>query len=123
MAVNQKNTSYFLYTDDNAVDWNVRGEDGGPAAAVDGHTTDYTHPAWGRNTTRRHVRYAVYRDPSSFRSVKCVIYTPTAFAAIAAGDTVSVMVAGSATGVTYTLAQKVSEKQPIPSASRHLAET
>jgi len=123
VAVNQKNFSYFLYTDDNAVDWDVFGEDGGPATGVDGHTTDFTHPVWGRNTRRRHVRYAVYQDASSFRTVKCIIYTPTAFAAISAGDTVSVLVPGSATGVTYTLAAKINERQPIPKTSRHLAET
>jgi hypothetical protein len=123
VAVNQRNFSYFLYTDDNAVDWDVFGEDGGAATGVDGHTTDYTHPAWGRNTRRRHVRYAVYQDGSSFRTYKAIIYTPTAFAAIAAGDTVTVLVPGSATGVTYTLAAKIAERQPIPKASRHLAET
>jgi hypothetical protein len=123
VPVVQKNFSYFLYIDDNAVNWDVFGEDGGPGSAVDGHTTDFTHPAWGRNTRRRHVRYAVYQDPSSFRTVKCVIYTPTAFAAIVAGDTVSVPIPGSDTNTTYTLSAKIAERQPIPKASRHLAET
>jgi hypothetical protein len=36
---------------------------------------------------------------------------------------VTVLVPGSATGVTYTLAAKIAERQPIPKASRHLAET
>lgn len=122
MPINQPNKAYFLYVDDNAANWNVFGESGGPAIGVDGHTTDYTAPVWGRQTVRRHVRYAVYQNATTFRTVKCVIYTPTAFAAIAAGDTVTVPTPGTATDETYVLAAKIAEKQPIPKASRHLAD-
>lgn len=123
MARNQKNFSYFMYVDDNAVEWNVRGEDGGAASAIDGHTTDYTKPAWGDNTRKRHVRYAVWQDAVTFRTAKTIIYTPTAFAAVGPGDTIAVSVEGLATTVNYTLAAKVAEKQPLPKASRHLADS
>jgi len=123
MARNQKNFAYFEYEDDNGAMWNVRGESGGAATAVDGHTTDYTNPVWGKNTTRRHVRYAIYQDATTFRTIKAIIYTPAAFAALSAGDIVAVQVEGLATTVNYTLAAKVPEKQPIAKASRQLADT
>lgn len=123
MARNQKNFEYFAYTDDNAVVWNVRGEVGGAASAVDGHSTDLTKPVWGRNTLRRHVRYAVWADAVTHRTLKTIIYTPTAFAAVGAGDTIDASVAGLATVVTYTLKAKIGEKQPIPGPATHLADS
>jgi hypothetical protein len=123
MARNQKNFQWFLYVDDNAVDWDVFGESGGAASAVDGHTTDFTKPAWGRNTRRRHVRYCIWQDAVTFRTLKTIIYTPTAFAAIGAGDTIAASVAGLATTVNYTLKAKVPERQPIPGTSRPLADS
>src|ERR1044072_778675 len=110
MARNQRNFAYFKYTDDNGVDWNVRGESGGAFSGVDGHSTDYTAPAWGPNTTRRHVRYVEAQDSTTFRTVRGVIYTAAAFAAIGAGDTIAVTVPGLATTVNYTVSKKIAEK-------------
>lgn len=121
MPVVLKNFSYFDYLDDNGNHWNVRGDDAGPASAVDGHSTDLTSPPFGAMTKRRHVRYAEYTSPS-FRKFRAVIYTPTAFAAIVPGATLTVYVSGSATGVTYTLSAKIAEKIPVPAPSRHLAD-
>lgn len=124
MARNQKNFAYQLYVDDNAAQWNVRGEDGGALAAVDGHATfDATKPVWGKQTRRRHVRYVVYQDPVTFRTVKGIVYTAAAFAAIAPGDIVAVQVAGLATTVNFTVKEKIGEKQPLAGASRQLADT
>jgi hypothetical protein len=122
MARNQKNFSYFMYVDDQAISWNVRGESGGPAGAIDGNTTNYTYPPFGPQSATRHVRYCVWQD-ALFRTKRTIIYTPTAFAAITAGDTLDFPVEGTATAVTYTLKAKVAEKQPFPAASRHLADT
>lgn len=123
MARNQKNFKYFAYVDDFAHNWNVRGEDGGAAAAVDGHAAfNAAYPVWGRSSTRRHPRYVVYQDAVTFRTVKAVIYTPTAYNAIALGDIVAVQVAGLATTVNYTVKQKIGEKQPIAGPSRNLAD-
>lgn len=123
MARNQKNFSYFTYVDDFGATWNVRGEDGGALTAVDGHAA-LTAGArvWGKTSTRRHPRYVVYQDATTFRSVRGVVYTPTAYAAIAIGDIVAVQVAGLATTVNYAVSQKIGEKQPIAKASRHLAD-
>lgn len=124
MARNQKNFSYFTYVDDFANTWNVRGEDGGAATAVDGHAA-LTAGArvWGRTSTRRHPRYIIYQDAVTFRTIKAIFYTPTAYNAVAIGDIVAVQVPGLATTVNYTVAQKVGEKQPVAKAARHLADS
>lgn len=122
MPINQPNLSFFLYVDDNAVNWNVRGESGGPLTGADGHATDFTAPVWGRMTKARHVRYAEYQNATTFRKVRCIVYTPTAFAAIAPGATVTVATPGTGTDETYTLSAKIAEKQPIAKTSRHLAD-
>lgn len=124
MARNQKNFKLFDYLDDNGVHWCVRGEDGGAGTAVDGHAAfDATKPIFGRTSIRRHPRYAVYQDAVTFRTVKFIVYTPTAFAAIVPGNIVAVQVPGLATTVNYTLSQKIAEKLPVPKASRELADS
>lgn len=122
MAVgNRKNKSFFTYVDDNAVTWNVMGEDGGAGTAVDGHATlTAGAPIWRTNNARNHVRYVEATDPATFRKVKFIVYTPTAYAAIGAGDTIAVTAPGSATTINYLVSAKIPEKQPLASASRHL---
>lgn len=122
MARNQKNFGYFVYLDDNGVSWNVRGEKGGPAGAIDGNTTNYTYPVWGKESKTKRTRFCIWQD-ALFRTKRTIIYTPTAFAAIGAGDTLDFPVEGLATAVTYTLKQKVAERQSVPSAPRNLADT
>lgn len=123
MPGNRKNFSYFTYTDDNAVDWNLRGEDGGAGSAVDGHSAFTAGaPVWTSNSRRHHVRYVEATDAATFRKIRFVVYTPTAFAAIAGGDPITVPVPGTATTVTYTVSAKIPERQPLAAASRHLAD-
>jgi|tagenome__1003787_1003787.scaffolds.fasta_scaffold20939372_5 hypothetical protein len=124
MARNQKNFSYQTYVDDNGETWNVRGEEAGAGTGVDGSTA-FTPgaPTWGRNTRRRHVRYAIAQDPVTFRTVKFIVYTPTAMGALTPGSTLTVLVPGLATGVGYNISDKIPEKQPIAKASRHLADS
>lgn len=124
MARNQKNRSYFTYVDDNAVTWNVLGEDGGAGTGIDGATA-FTPgaPVWGVNTRRRHVRHVEATDPVTFRKIKFIVYTPTAMSAISGGDAISVQVPGLATNVAYNVSAKIPEKQPIAAASRHLADS
>lgn len=124
MARNQKNFSYFTYVDDNAVTWNLRGEDGGAGSGVDGHAAlTGGAPVWGRTSKRRHPRYVEATDSTTFRKIRFPVYTPTAFAAISGGDTVAVQVQGLATTVNYTVSAKIAEKQPIAATSRHLADS
>jgi hypothetical protein len=122
MPIAEPNLGYFQYVDDNAVHWSVKGEIAGAATGVDGHATVSTDPAWGRMTRLRHVRYAEYTDLTTRRKYRAIIYTPTAYAAISPGDTVTVYIQGDATGIVYTLSRKIPEKQPVPSAGFHLAD-
>lgn len=124
MARNQKNFQYFTYVDDNGDTWNVRGEDAGAGAGIDGHAAlTAGAPVWGVNTRRRHVRYVVAEDTVTHRTVKFIVYTAAAFAAISGGDTVAVSVPGLATTVNYSVSAKIAERQPIAKAARQLADT
>lgn len=123
MAADQKNMQLFSYTDDNAVVWNKRGELDAIRNAVDGSTALGAHPNWGRETTRHSVRKAIYQDPTTFRVKNCIIYTPTAFAALTPGtSTLAFHVEGETATVTYTLIKKVAERQPGAASSRQLAD-
>lgn len=124
MARNQKNFKFQKYIDDNSFEWCLRGEDGGAFNAVDGHAAfDATKPVFGRVTTRRHPRYIVAQDPVTFRTVKGIIYTAAAYAALAGGATVAVQVPGLATTVNYLVTAKIGEKMPIGKAARNLADS
>ena len=122
MARNQPNFQNFLYVDDNAVHWTKRGEDGGPAAAVDGHATGDNAPTW-INSARMRARTITYQDPVTFRTVRPIFYTTTAFNAVALGDIIAVDVAGLATTVNYHAIKKNGEKQPARGAARQLADS
>jgi hypothetical protein len=119
MARNQKNFENFLYVDDNGVSWTKRGEDGGDAAAVDGHATGTGAPTW-IDSSRMRARRIVYQDPTTFRTVNPIFYTAAAFAAVALGDILAVQVEGLATTVNYSATKKIAEKQPSRGAARQL---
>lgn len=122
MARNQKNFQNFKYIDDNGVEWTKRGEDGGAAAAVDGHAAGDGDPVW-IDTARMKVRRIIYQDPATFRTVNPIFYTAAAFSAVALGDIVAVQVEGLATTVNYAAVKKVAERQPSRGAARQLADT
>jgi hypothetical protein len=122
MARNQKNFDNFLYTDDNATDWTKRGEAGGDGSAVDGHATGTGAPVW-IDSKRMKVRRVIAKDPTTFRTVSFIVYTPTAYAAIGIGDTIAVQVEGLATTVNYAVDKKQGEKQPSRGPSRKLADS
>lgn len=123
MAADQLNKGYQKYLDDNGVSWNVFGQIGGPAAGVDGHVAlDDTLPAWGRITRMRHPRMVEYVDTTTFRKARAIIYTPTAYLAIARGDTIAVHVPGETATVDYKVSAKLGERQPFPQPSRTLAD-
>lgn len=122
MARNQKNFDLQLYVDDNGDSWNKRGEVGGAAAGVDGHAAlNPAFPVW-IDSGRQRVRRVVYMDPTTFRTVDPVFYTPAAYAAVAPGDVIAVQVEGLATTVNYAAVRKIPEKQPRRAASRQLAD-
>lgn len=119
MARNQKNFQNFLYVDGNGVSWTKRGEDGGAAAAVDGHAAQTGAPMW-IDSSRMRARRIVYQDPTTFRTVTPIFYTQAAWEAVAFGDIVAVQVAGLATTVNYAAVDKIEEKQPRRGNARQL---
>lgn len=122
MAVEQKNFSLYTYTDDNGVDWNLRGEKEAVRQAVDGSSAAGGNPPF-IPTANHSPRYIVYQDPTTFRTKRVIFYTAAAYAAITAGtSTLTFGIEGSATGVVYTAAKKVPEKNPKAVAGPNLAE-
>jgi len=62
-----------------------RGRRGG--AAVDGHAAFIaTNPVFGKITRRRHPRYIVAMNATTFRTIRFIVYTAAAYAAIAGGS-------------------------------------
>jgi hypothetical protein len=121
MARNQKNFKLQLYVDNNGIPWNVRGEDGGAAAAVDGHAAaDATKNTWWKQTRRQHVRHIVYQDSVTFRTIRPIFYTSAAFNTVALGDIVAVPVTGLATTVNYAAVKKEPELQASRAVGREL---
>ena len=122
MAANQRNFQMFSYTDDNATVWNKRGQVDASINAIDGSTVlTGGAPVW-IDTKRKRARFAVWQDPTTFRTVRTVIYTPAAFAALDSTSTINVNVPGEVAAVAYGLAEKVAEKQPVAKATSQLAD-
>lgn len=123
MAANQVNYQVFTYVDDNGTTWNKRGELDTAVNAIDGSTAlTAGAPVWPRATRRMHTRYAVFFDPTTFRQKRIIVYTSAAFAAITGATTLAVNVPGNTAAVTYSLAEKIAEKQPVGKATRQLAD-
>lgn len=122
MAIEQKNFSLFTYTDDNGVDWNLRGEKEAVRNAVDGSSAAGGNPPF-IPSARHSPRYIIYRDGTTFRTKRVIFYTAAAYAAVTTGtDTLTFVIEGSATGVVYTAHKKVAEKNPSATAGPNLAE-
>jgi hypothetical protein len=113
------NRTYYHYVDEQGINWNVPGDTVWGAAAASGGSAAGAYPAWGRNTKRRHVRYAVFQDPTSFRTRKMIVYTAAAFTALTSASTLAVQLVGASTPVTYKLIAKIPEKQPLQFTGRH----
>src|SRR5262252_994814 len=111
MAQDSRNSNLFKYVDDNGTTWNARGELQTAVNAIDGSTAlQAGAPVW-IDTGRRQTRKAVFFDPATFRTKRVVVFTAAAFTAITGSSTLSVPVPGSSTNVTYSLSQKIPEKQ------------
>ena len=122
MAQDSRNTSLFTYVDNDGNTWNARGEKQTAVNAIDGSTTlTAGAPVW-INSKKRRTRKVIFEDPATFRTKVVVVFTAAAFTAITGSTTLAVPVPGSATAVTYSLSQKIDEKQPIAKASRNLAD-
>lgn len=120
---NQPNYQVFTYVDDSARSWNKRGILDTAQNALDGSAAlTAGAPTWPRQSRRYRTREAVFYDPTTFRTRRVVIYTAAAFAALTGTSTLAVSVQGNTAAVTYSLAQKIGEKQPIGKATRQLTD-
>lgn len=123
MAANQTNFQVFTYVDDNGTTWNKRGELDAAVNAIDGSSAlTAGAPMWPHSSRRFHPRQAVFFDPSTFRTKRIVVYTAAAYAAIDGTTTLDVSVPGETAAVTYSLQEKIPEKQPVAHATRQLAD-
>lgn len=120
MAANQRNYEMFTYTDDNGTAWNKRGELDTALNALDGSSAlTAGAPVW-IDSARKQTRKAVFADPTTFRTKKVTIYTTAAFTALTGTSTLNVPVEGETAAVSYTLIEKIGEKQPIARTTRKL---
>lgn len=111
MPLNQRNRGYFSYDSDDGTSYCIPGDAEWGADGDSGGTACAGERAYGRQSSRRHVRKAIFRDPTTYRTYTGVVYTPAAYAALTIGtSTQAVSVHDSATEVTYTLVAKVPEK-------------
>lgn len=121
MAANQKNFNYFTYVDNNGTTWNKRGPIDTAINAIDGSTAlTAGAPVWTDTGRKKHCRKAVFFDPGTFRTIRFPVYTAAAFAAITGATTLAVNVPGETAARTYSLAEKIDEKQPVGKTSRNL---
>jgi hypothetical protein len=119
VVAQERNYNYYTYVSDDGNTYTVRTSQFWGALAASGLAASAGHPIMGRATKRRHPRYAVYQDNTSFRTFRGPVGTAAAFAALSVGSsTVTVPVAGLETGVVYTLKKKIAEAVPGFAAPR-----
>lgn len=112
MAV-QRNFDYFSYDSDDGTSYCLKGDEDWGNNAASGGSACAGEIAYGRATARRSPRYAIFREPTTFRTFRGVVYTPAAYAALTVGTTTyAVSLPGNAAPVNYTLVKKVPERIP-----------
>lgn len=120
MAANQRNFQVLTYVDSNGTTWNKRGVLDSAINAIDGSAAlTAGAPVW-IDTKRKQTRKVVFVDPTTFRTVKFTVYTTAAFNAITSATTLNVNVPGETAAVTYSLSEKIGEKQPVAKGTRQL---
>jgi hypothetical protein len=123
VPLDQKNLGFFSYDSDDATSYCLKGDKEWGDAAASGGSACTGEPAYGRATTRRAPRFVIFRDPTTFRTFRGVVYTPAAYAALTVGSsTRSITLPGSATPQTYTVVKKVPEKIPSTVIGRQLSD-
>jgi hypothetical protein len=117
----QRNLQWYRYTTDGGINMAIMADqDWGNNASSGLAAFNSADVPFGPQTRTHKTRKAVYRDPTTFRSVIHPVGTATAMAALPA--TLVVPVPGNATSVTYNLAQRRAEHLRIPGPSRNLTD-
>lgn len=123
MAVAQRNFDYFAYESDDGTTYCLRGDEDWGNAAASGGSACAGEPAYGPASPRRSPRYALFRDPTTFRTFKSPVYTPDAYAALTVGtSTFNQAIPGSASAQAYTLVKKIPEQIPSTVVGRQLGD-
>jgi hypothetical protein len=123
MPLDQRNLGFFSYDSDDGTSYCIKGDALWGADGDSGGSACAGEPAYGAATTRRSPRYAIFRDPTTFRTFKSVVYTPAAYAALTIGtSTQLVTLPGSVTQQSYTLVKKVPERIPSTVIGRQLSD-
>src|SRR5689334_15868160 len=112
MAV-QRNWNYFTYVSDNGNNYAVRADQDWGNNVLFGGAAAGGNQAYGAQTTRRSPRRAIFRDPTTFRTVSGPVFTAAAYAALVVGTTTyDVALPGNAGTTAYTLVKKTPERIP-----------
>jgi hypothetical protein len=113
MPADQRNFDYSAYLSDDGTTYALKADAAWIADSHSGSASAAGHPPYGRKTTRRSPRMAIFRDPTTFRTVTGPVFTPTAYAALVVGTTTrAIHVPGETATVTYTLVKLVPERIP-----------
>ncbi len=103
MPADQRNFGYSDYLSDDGTHYCVKADSNWIANTDSGGAACTTNIAYGKDSTRRHKRSVVFRDTTTFRTVKEPVFTPTAYSALVATPvTIAVHVPGETATVTYT---------------------
>jgi hypothetical protein len=113
MTADQRNFAYSQYVSDDGNTYCLKADANWVAAGASGGAACTGQANYGRKSTRRRPRFAVYLDGTTFRTVTEPVFTPTAYAALTIGSsTYAIHVPGETATVTYTLKSLVQEKVP-----------
>jgi hypothetical protein len=110
------NFAYSDYVSDDGNTYSIRTDAAWAANAISGCTTTSAARRYGRDTSQRHRRMALFVDNTgNGRKRKLPVCTAAAFTTLTGAigtQTLTVSEPGSATASTYTLAKTFSEKVP-----------
>jgi len=113
MPADQRNFAFSDYLSDDTTHYCMKADAAWIANADSGGAACTTGFAYGRKTSRRKPRTAIYIDSTTFRTVQVPVFTPTAAAALVPGtSTLAVHVPGNTGTVSYTLSRIAPEKRP-----------
>lgn len=118
MPATQPNFNYWTYESDDGTTYNLRASTTWAAVAAHGLAARTVGAPRMIPSKQQRPRMAIYRDPTTFRTVQGPIGTAADFAALSLGDTVAFYVPGLATPVTYELVKKVGERVPTSIVGR-----
>ncbi len=124
MPADQRNFAYSDYASDDGTTYCLKADANAIANADLGGVAPCTSGTpYGSATVRRSPRKAIYRDPTTFRTVTVPVFTAADYAALTLNtDTLSVHVPGVVAPVSYTLVKKVPEKVPSITIGRQDAD-